>query len=139
MLYCLSFVNRLLLHSLLANLVLFICQERNETIQSQLDYYSKRQKFQKKNATDKANVSAPPKSNGLQNSPGVHCIFFFFPLQGMVVGCLNKWLPLHWRNKFHLVSLLLLETMIDLFSTIHFFFKMETHCCFYLAGVQVRF
>ena len=78
MLYCLSFVNRLLLHSLLANLVLSICQERDQTIQSQLDYYSKRQKFQKNNATDKVDVSAPPKSNGLQNSPGVHCIFFFF-------------------------------------------------------------
>ncbi|KAK7852479.1 hypothetical protein CFP56_038824, partial [Quercus suber] len=45
-------------------------KERNETIQSQLDYYSKRQKFQKKNATDKADVSAPPMSSGLQNSPG---------------------------------------------------------------------
>nr|POE51026.1 hypothetical protein CFP56_64324 [Quercus suber] len=44
-------------------------KERNETIQSQLDYYSKRQKFQKKNATDKADVSAPPMSSGLQNSP----------------------------------------------------------------------
>lgn len=44
-------------------------KERNETIQSQLDYYSKRQKFQKKNATDKTDVSAPPMSSGLQNSP----------------------------------------------------------------------
>ncbi|GMY12506.1 U2 small nuclear ribonucleoprotein auxiliary factor-like protein [Fagus crenata] len=44
-------------------------KEKNETIQSQLDYYSKRQKFQKMNATDKADVSAPPMINGLQNSP----------------------------------------------------------------------
>jgi hypothetical protein len=67
----------------------FICQEKNETIQSQLDYYSKRQKFQKMNATDKADVSAPPMINGLQNSPGVQCFFFFFFLQGMVVSCFN--------------------------------------------------
>lgn len=45
-------------------------KERNESMQSQLELYSKRQKLQKMNASDKADVSAPIMSNGLQNSPG---------------------------------------------------------------------
>ncbi|KAE7998360.1 hypothetical protein FH972_002913 [Carpinus fangiana] len=45
-------------------------KERSESTQSQLELYSKRQKFQKMNASDKADVSAPLLSNGLQNSPG---------------------------------------------------------------------
>lgn len=44
-------------------------------MQSQLELYSKRQKLQKMNASDKADVSAPIMSNGLQNSPGVRCNF----------------------------------------------------------------
>ncbi|XP_042976257.1 uncharacterized protein LOC122307430 isoform X2 [Carya illinoinensis] len=44
-------------------------KERNESIQSQLEQYSKRQKLPKMNASDKADASAPLMSNGLQNSP----------------------------------------------------------------------
>lgn len=43
-------------------------QEKNENIQSQLEFYSKRQKLQKMNVSDKADASAH--GNGLQNSPG---------------------------------------------------------------------
>ncbi|KAK4605723.1 hypothetical protein RGQ29_000142 [Quercus rubra] len=64
-------------------------KERDQTIQSQLDYYSKRQKFQKNNATDKADVSAPPKSNGLQNSPAGSKMdkYWLLGTKTLPVGC----------------------------------------------------
>ena len=63
----------------------YICQGKNESMQGQLELFSRKQKLQKINTSDKMDISASIVSsntfNGLQNSPGMCCISccVFFP------------------------------------------------------------
>ncbi|GAV67335.1 hypothetical protein CFOL_v3_10841 [Cephalotus follicularis] len=56
-------------HSLELTKVISDEKEKNESIQSQLEFHSKRQKSQKMNTSDRSNVSSPLISNGQQDNP----------------------------------------------------------------------